>query len=625
MAEILQKGICKGGGLCYAEKKEGDNQTADGQDPGKMVRPNKKRKSRRHKEGMKTIFRIFQDAKKYWLRLSLGFFFLIVATVAGFYTPWAMRQLTSLATEGSADFAVEALRVGVLLLGTTALKALGTSASGYLNHSASLLYVADLRARVYSRLQQMSLRYFHKSRTGELTARVVSDAMDAELLIARVLPEVLMNLFTFAGVGILIFTINAKLAIISLVSLPFLLATVLWQTRHLSPIWKKSSEARGLLSGMVQDNLSGIKEIQSFNQQEHEEARIGDLALHHSKIYLKARFFFETSYPLIAFFTALGSVAVIVFGGRMVARGEVRIADIVGIVMYLSMFYKPLDSISRLIDMGGKALAGCKRVFEILDKEPDIEEAPKPKPLGRVKGEIEFRHVSFAYQPGFPVLEDFNLKIAPGQTIALVGTTGVGKTTVASLVNRFYDPQDGTIYLDGIDIKEVALQDLRDNFSMVLQDTFLFNGAVYDNIAYGKKDAARQDVIAAAQAANAHGFIEELEQGYDTIIGERGVRLSGGQKQRLSIARAILRNTPILILDEATSSLDSETEREIQEALEEIAKGRTTLIIAHRLSTVIGADRIVVLEGAGIAESGRHEELLRSDGPYAKLYGAQMH
>ncbi len=573
---------------------------------------------------MRTIFRIFKDAKKYWLQLSLGFFSLIIATVAGFYTPWAMRELTNLALGNSADFAGEALRVGLFLLGATALKAAGTSAAGYLNHSASLHYVADLRARVYSRLQQMSLYYFHKSRTGELTGLVVSDAMDAELLLGRVLPEMTINWLTFIGVGILLFTINVKLAIVSLASLPFLFLIVIWQSRHLSPIWKKSSAARGLLAGVVQDNLSGIKEIQIFNQQDHEEKRVANLALRHSKIYLKARFFFETSYPLITFFITLGSVVVIIVGGRMVARGETNIADIVGIVMYLSMFYKPLDHLSRQLDMGGKALAGCKRVFAILDQAPDVEETANPKTLPKVKGELEFHQVSFAYQPGFPVLENFNLKIAAGQTIALVGTTGVGKTTVASLINRFYDPQEGAITLDGVNIKDLTLKNLRDNISMVLQDTFLFNGTIYENIVYGCKDADFDAVIAAAKAANAHSFIEKMELGYDTVIGERGVRLSGGQKQRVSIARAVLRNTPLLILDEATSSLDSETEREIQEALEEISKNRTTLVIAHRLSTIARADQIVVLDGTGIAEIGNHKDLLRQGGIYAKLYGAQM-
>lgn len=381
---------------------------------------------------------------------------------------------------------------------------------------------------------------------------------------------------------------------------------------------------RGELSGTVQDNFSGIKEIQIFNQQEREEKRIKNLSIKHSRAYLKASFFFETTFPLLAFFTALGSVIVIIFGGFMVSRGEINIGDIVGFSMYLGMFYGPIKSFSRLMEMAGNAVAGCKRVFEVMDEVPDVKEKVNGKRLPRVKGEVEFKGISFSYNDQIKVLKNINLKVNPGETVAFVGATGVGKTTIASLLNRFYDPQSGSILMDGIDIKDVTLKSLRDNISMVLQDTFLFNGTIYENIVYGWKEATRSQVLAASKAANAHNFIENLEDGYDTIIGERGVRLSGGQKQRISIARAILRNSPILILDEATSALDTKTEKEIQAALDEISKDRTTIVIAHRLSTIYNADKIVVLEGVGIKEMGTHDELIRSGGTYAMLYKSQV-
>lgn len=572
---------------------------------------------------MRTALRIFREAKRYRIHLIAALFALVVSTAAGFYTPWALRELTALATEGISDFQVQALRIGLLLMAAATIQAAGTSAAGYLNHYAALHYVADLRKRLYGKLQHMSLSYFHKSRTGDLTSRVVNDALDAEVLLAHVIPDFAVNVLTFIGVGALLFTINGKLAIMSLVTIPFLLGITMWQSRHVSPTWKENSKVRGELAGKVQDNLSGIKEIQIFNQQSHEESKVANLSLRHSLAYLRASFFFETTYPLLAFVTALGTVIVVVYGGYLVGIGEVEIADIVGFVMYLSMFYGPVKSFSSLVERAGEAGAGCKRVFDVFDEIPEVKEKKNAKILNRVQGEIVLKDLSFSYQEDIPVMENMNLTIKKGQTVALVGTTGVGKSTIANLINRFYDPQEGAVYIDGVDIRDVTLSSLRDNISMVLQDTFLFNGTVYENIEYGWKDAKREDVIAAAKAANAHGFIEMMENGYETFIGERGVLLSGGQRQRIAIARAILRDSPILILDEATSALDTKTEKEIQSALNEISKERTTIMIAHRLSTTREADLIVVLEGTGIAEMGTHDELIAKGGIFARLHGAQ--
>ncbi len=572
---------------------------------------------------MRTALRIFREAEKYRIHLIVALFALVVSTAAGFYTPWALRELTALATEGISDFQAQALRIGLLLMAAATIQAAGTSAAGYLNHYAALHYVADLRKRLYGKLQHMSLSYFHKSRTGDLTSRVVNDALDAEVLLAHVIPDFAVNVLTFIGVGALLFTINGKLAIMSLVTVPFLLGITMWQSRHVSPTWKENSRVRGELAGKVQDNLSGMKEIQIFNQQSYEECKVANLSLCHSLAYLRASFFFETTYPVLAFVTALGTVIVVVYGGYLVGTGEVEIADIVGFVMYLSMFYGPVKSFSSLVERAGEAGAGCKRVFDVFDEIPEVKEKKNAKVLKRVDGEIVLKNLSFSYQEDIPVMKDINLTIKKGQTVALVGTTGVGKSTIANLINRFYDPQEGAVFIDGVDIRDVTLSSLRDNISMVLQDTFLFNGTVYENIVYGWKDAKREDVIAAAKAANAHDFIEKMENGYDTFIGERGVLLSGGQRQRIAIARAILRDSPILILDEATSALDTKTEKEIQAALNEISKERTTIMIAHRLSTTREADLIVVLEGTGIAEIGTHDELIAKGGIFARLHGAQ--
>lgn len=568
---------------------------------------------------MSTVWRVFKGAKRYWGYLIIGCICLVISAVAGFYTPWALREFTELATRGDAQFASEALRIGLVLLVATAIQAVTRSAAGYLNHYGALQYVALLRSQIYGKLQNMSLQYFNKSRTGDLTNRLVNDSIQAEILMAHVIPDFIINIVIFIGVGILLLSINVKLALISLITIPFLLGITIWQSKRLSPLWTKNVRIRSELSSTTQDNLSGIKEIQIFNRQQYEENKISELALQHTKAYLHASFFYEVSYPLLAFFVALGTVIVIIFGGRLVASGEVGVADIIGFVAYLSMFYGPVQSFSGLIEMSGEATAACHRVFEVIDETPDVNEKEGAIILPRVHGDVTFKNICFAYNPDMPVLENINLEVKAGQTVAFVGATGVGKSTITSLLNRFYDPQSGAILIDGIDIRDVTLSSLRDNISMVLQDTFLFNGTVYDNIAYGWKDATYDEVITASKAAKAHDFIMKMENGYDTIVGERGVRLSGGQKQRVSIARAILRNSPILILDEATSALDTKTEKEIQIELETISKKRTTFIIAHRLSTIKNADIIVVLQDTIIAEIGTHDTLISNNDVYSKL------
>lgn len=572
---------------------------------------------------MKIMLRILKDAKKYWSYFIIAFISLLVSTIAGFYAPWALRELTSLATGDMANFSNQAFNIGLLLLLATVLQSAGASISGYFNHHGALHYVADLRTELYGKLQHMGLKFFNANRTGDLTNRVINDSMEAEILLAHVIPDLIVNILTFVGVGILLFTINVKLALLSLVTIPILFGITLWQSKYLSPIWDENSKVRGELSGTVQDNFSGIREIQIFNQQEREEEKISNLSNKHAQAYLKASFFFETTYPLLAFFTSLASVEFIIYGGIPIERNQATIGDIVAFIMYLNMFYGPVKSFSRIMEIAGEAIASCSRVFEVMDIIPDVEEKLNPSVLAKVNGKIQFDNMSFGYSDEMNILKDINLTINPGESIALVGTTGVGKTTIASLLNRFYDPQAGSILIDDIDIKDVSLESLRDNISMVLQDTFLFNGSVYDNIVYGWKDATEEDVISAAKAANAHGFIKNLEDGYDTIIGERGVRLSGGQKQRLSIARAILRDSPILILDEATSALDVKTEKEIQAALDNISKNRTTIIIAHRLSTIKNVDKIIVLHENSIAEIGNHNDLIKYGGIYSSLYFTQ--
>jgi ATP-binding cassette subfamily B protein/subfamily B ATP-binding cassette protein MsbA len=389
------------------------------------------------------------------------------------------------------------------------------------------------------------------------------------------------------------------------------------------PMFKEAQKEIAEVSAILQDNFSGIKEIKAFTQEEYESKRTLSRIAAYTRAILRALKLSNAFHPSIEFVSGLGTVIVIFFGGRLALANQLALEDLVAFLLYLNTFYQPITSFGMINEGIQHALASAERVFEILNEEPEIKDAPDAIEVDRVKGKIEFRNVSFRYVDDVPVLKNVSFKVNPGEMIALVGPTGVGKTTIANLIPRFYDPDSGQILIDDIDIRKIKLSSLRKQISMVSQDVFLFNGTVKENILYGRPDATDEEVIAAAKAANAHDFIMELPEGYNTRVGERGVKLSGGQKQRISIARALLKDAPILILDEATSSVDTQTEKLIQEALENLMKNRTTIVIAHRLSTIRDADQIIVLKDGEIVEAGRHNELLKKGGLYSQLCKAQ--
>ena len=574
---------------------------------------------------MSLLIKLVKSARKYWSYLIISLIAIAGVTATQLYAPTVVRQLTYLATNRDPRLADEALRMGLMLAGVYLLQAIFSFVRGYFTHYAAWHFVADVQIRAYKKLQQLSMKFYHDKQTGQIMSRVINDANRIELLIAHAVPDVIANLAIIIGVAIMLFRINVRLALLSLITVPILLIISVLFAKKVLPIFRRAQKVLGDLSSNLQDNISGIKEIQVFNQHKREAKKVSGNARSHANETLRALRLSAAYGSTVQYLSLMGTVVVIAYGGYMALHGDIEVADIVAFLMYLGIFFGPVTALARLNEDLQTAIAGAERVFEILDAEEDVKEAENPYQLQNVKGHVKFENVSFHYLEDQPVLQNINLEIKPGEVVALVGPTGVGKSTFISLLNRFYDPIDGRITLDGHDLKDVSLESLRDSMSNVMQDVFLFNDSLAENIAYGRPGASREDVIAASKLARANDFIEDLAEGYDTVVGERGMRLSGGQKQRVSIARAVLRDRPILILDEATAAVDVETEKQIREALDGVMENRTTVIIAHRLSTVKKANKIIVLSEGKIEDIGTHDELVERGGMYAHMTEINMY
>jgi len=573
---------------------------------------------------MKMLWKLTKEAARYKGLYVLAILSTLGLTIVNLAAPKVLSSMTGIVERGMGDDTLDTITLlAVTLLLLYLLRILFRFLNNYLAHKAAWHLVEDLRCRLYDKLQSLDLGFFHDKQTGDLMSRVVNDTRDFELLYAHMIPDMITNVVTFLGVLVILLTINWKLALITCAPIPLILFSGIIFAKVVRPFFKASQKCMGELNAQLQDNLSGLHEIQSFGQEAYESGRIRDKNNEQVKAMLRALRASAVFHPSVEFLSSAGTVLVVFFGGIMAFQNQLSVEDIVAFVLYLSLFYAPVSGLANLLENLQQSLAGAERVALILNTPSSIQNAPEAQDLGRAKGSITFEDVSFHYSNDIPVLKNISFSCKPGMMVALVGPTGVGKTTATQLISRFYDPIEGRILIDGKDIRTLTLESLRHNISPVLQDTFLFNGTIAENIGYAKPDATMEEIMEAAKAANIHEDILSMPQQYETKVGERGLRLSGGQKQRVAIARAILRQSPIIILDEATASVDVQTEKQIQKAIKNITGKQTIIAIAHRLSTIKEADMILVINEGSIAEQGTHDELLELKGLYYRMQQAQ--
>ena len=570
----------------------------------------------------KMLKRLMQYAKPYWYLIVLAMIVSISLTAAGLAPVYLQKMLIdrvlvpkeNLGLLVKLVLALVGIRVGSMILGFVRGITLG-----WLGAKISM----NLRTHIYNHLQKLSLSFYDTYSTGSLMSRVTSDTGQLQGFIVHGIQELIINSLTLIGISVILFSMNWRLAAAILIPVPLMIVGTYIFGSKINEVYERTWRRWAGVYESLADSLSGIRIVQAFSQEERERERFSASNLAFFSEQMTALKMYNIFEPLMGFATFIGSIIIWLVGGKEVIGDALTLGEFTAFTAYMWQFYGPVNALCQVNNMFQSTAAAADRVFEILDTEPDVSETPGAKKVTKIDGHIKFHDVSFGYDKDKPVLKNINFEAKPKEMIGFVGASGSGKTTSVNLIPRFYDPTEGKITLDGNDLRDLEVKSLRNQIGMVLQDSFLFHGSVRENIAYGKLNATDEEIIAAAKSANAHDFIMEMPDGYDTEVGERGGRLSGGQRQRISIARAILIDPRILILDEATSAVDTETEKLIQEALKKLMKDRTTFAIAHRLSTIKEADKLLVMDKGEIVEMGKHDELIEKGGTYAKLVKMQ--
>lgn len=570
---------------------------------------------------MNLYFRTIRYIKPYLPRLLGAGICTIGATGGTVYLPWIIKDIVDdvLSKKDLAMLNYIALSIIVVFI----IRGVFYYGQSYLMNYVGQHVVIDIRKEVFEKLQRLSMSFYDHNKTGTIMSYVTNDVSALQTaMVENIVEMITEGVILVSSIGMMMY-LDWKLFLLTVCTFPFVLGFIDMFGKRIRKNGSRIQEVTADITSVLQEAVFSARVIKSFVRQDYEIRRFDRENINNFNANMKNARLMATLTPTIELVAALGVTLVIWYGGRSVIDGSMTAGALVAFLTYAVNISNPIKRLSRVIGNIQKAMAAAQRVFKVLDMVEEVKDAPDAEKLPPVKGYVEFKNVSFAYNKNEQVLDDVSFSVQPGQIIALVGPSGAGKSTVASLLPRFYDVTDGCITIDGRDLRSVTLNSLREQVGIVPQETILFNGSVYDNILYGRLDAAQEEVEVAAKAANAHSFIMELPQGYDTMLGDRGVNISGGQRQRIAIARAILKNPQILILDEATSALDTESEHVVQEALDRLMVGRTSFVIAHRLSTIKNADRILVLEKGRLVESGSHEELIERGGLYAHLYNIQ--